>query len=130
MKNDGSAVAMEKGVVHYLQRVEEMAGIDWTDHPAFFGVRLKHLIRGVDTDRRFSAHLVQIAPHCALADHNHAGQWELHEVLAGQGSCRLQEEVFAYHPGKMAVIPQGVAHSVEAGEEGLTMLATFFPALL
>lgn len=35
-----------------------------------------------------------------------------------------------YHPKCMGVIPKGTKHKVVAGENGLILLAKFFPALM
>ena len=36
--------------------------IEWSKHPIFDGVELKHIITGKDTEGQFSYHLVRIAP--------------------------------------------------------------------
>ncbi|GAB7021711.1 cupin domain-containing protein [Salidesulfovibrio brasiliensis] len=104
--------------------------LDWNSHPSFTGVELKHLVTGADTDGGFSVHLVRIAPDCAIGEHDHPGSWELHEVAEGHGTCRLEESEMAYEPGTMAVLPAGRPHSVQAGKEGLKLLAKFVPALV
>ena len=38
------------------------AGTEWSKHPTFKGVELKHIITAKDTDGKFSYHLVRIAP--------------------------------------------------------------------
>ncbi|WP_459924886.1 AraC family ligand binding domain-containing protein [Desulfatiferula olefinivorans] len=55
---------------------------------------------------------------------------ELHEVIDGNGTCRLKDEVVDYRSGTMAVIPVGEHHRVEAGDDGLTLLAKFVPSLV
>ena len=128
MKNDGMKYPGDRGVGS-PGRLEEMAAAEWCAHPAFIGVSLKCIVSGGDTGQRFSTHLVRVEPQCALAEHRHDGRWELHEVLAGEGCCRLASEQLVYQPGRMAVIPQDTVHSVTAGDAGLTLMATFFPAL-
>lgn len=118
------------GTVHYTDRSENFSDVEWAKHPKFKGVYLKHMIRGADTGGLFSSHLVKIAPNCCLESHCHENQLELHEVAEGDGLCQLIEERFSYHLGKMAIIPKGENHMVQAGENGLTLLAKFFPALL
>lgn len=118
------------GTVHYADRSESISDEEWMGHPQFKGVSLKPLIKGADTSGLFSSHLVKIAPGCTLATHCHDNQWELHEVIEGEGSCQLMDKRFDYHPGKMAVIPQKKDHMVKAGKTGLTLLAKFFPAMV
>ena len=101
----------------------------WNAHPAFAGVELKDLVLGADTGGGFSCHLVRVAPGCALGEHDHPAQTELHQVAAGGGVCTLDGRELAYRPGEMAVIPMGRPHSVTAGEQGLTLVATFCPPL-
>jgi quercetin dioxygenase-like cupin family protein len=99
-------------------------------HPKFKGVDLKHLITGQDTGGRFSLHLVRIEEGCAIGDHVHATQYELHEVVEGTGECRMADKAIAYLPGLCTVIPEGVHHSVIAHQGALYLLATFVPPLL
>lgn len=130
MKTKTITVNIANGAVHYSDRSENISGMDWTSHPKFKGVYLKNMIKGSDTNGLFSSHLVKIDPNCCLEKHCHENQLELHEVIEGDGSCNLIEEVFDYHLGKMAVIPKGKIHMVQAGENGLTLLAKFFPATI
>jgi mannose-6-phosphate isomerase-like protein (cupin superfamily) len=118
------------GTIHYSDRSENISDIEWSKHPKFNGVYLKNMIQGADTCGLFSSHIVKIDPNCCLETHCHENQMELHEVIEGDGSCKLIEDVFDYHFGKMAVIPKGESHMVQAGENGLTLLAKFFPAML
>ncbi len=118
------------GIIHYTDRTANISDVEWAKHPNFKGVYLKHMIKGADTDEFFSSHLVKIDPNCCLENHCHENQVELHEVIEGYGTCLLIEESFDYHLGKMAVIPRGEGHMVKAGENGLILLAKFFPAML
>ena len=102
----------------------------WQEHQKFKGVYLKHLIKGTYTDGILSSHMVRIEPHAVLEEHVHDAQWELHEVIEGEGVFLLDNSERPYYPGRMAVIPKGVKHRVTAGSRGLVMLAKFFPALL
>jgi quercetin dioxygenase-like cupin family protein len=118
------------GTIHYPGHSENISEIEWVEHPKFKGVYLKHLIKGANTNGQFSSHLVKIDPNCSLDTHCHEEQWELHEVIEGQGVCNLIEETVSYHRGKIAVIPKGANHKVQASNNGLTLFAKFIPALL
>jgi quercetin dioxygenase-like cupin family protein len=130
MEASDLVVCITNAVVDYPDRMEEAGDMAWVAHPAFEGVFLKHLLRGKDSDNGLSCHLVRVDPGMALNEHIHEGQWELHEVIQGSGTCRLGNKEVLYRPGRMAIIPRGLKHSVNAGEQGLVMLAKFFPALL
>ncbi|WP_319470712.1 cupin domain-containing protein [uncultured Pseudodesulfovibrio sp.] len=103
---------------------------EWNSHPVFEGVALKHLVVGADTDGRFSAHLVRLEPGAGIGDHVHESNWELHEIASGSGHCVLDGKRIAYEAGVAAVMPEGMNHSVQAGDDGLNILAKFVPALL
>lgn len=124
------AASIGNGTISTLQGREEAGAIEWAKHPSFAGVYLKHLIKGEKTNSQLSCHMVRIDPGCVLSEHIHAEQWELHEVISGAGRCQLDGKELPYQPGQMTVIPQGVRHEVIAGEEGLVLLAKFFPPLL
>ncbi|MFA8435624.1 MAG: cupin domain-containing protein [Marinifilaceae bacterium] len=104
--------------------------LQWNSHPAYHGVALKHLIEGATTNNEFSCHLVKIEPNCEIELHNHAGKTELHEVIQGSGICTLESNELEYEPGNVGILPADKNHSVKAGEQGLLLLAKFFPALL
>lgn len=129
METKKFAANIANGTVHHYDHSDNISGVEWTKHPGFRGVYLKHIIRGADTEGLFSSHLVRIDPGCCLEKHCHENQLELHEVIEGDGSCQLSEHSFEYHLGKMAVIPKGINHRVQAGGQGLILLAKFFPAL-
>ncbi len=118
------------GTIHFPNHETNISSVEWVKHPQFKGVHLKHMIKGSDTNGLFSSHLVKVDPGCALETHCHDEQMELHEVLEGQGILCLAEETVDYHTGKFAVTPKGIGHRVEAGKNGLVLLAKFFPALL
>lgn len=118
------------GTIHYLGRSVNVPELEWTEHPSYSGVYLKHMIKGADTGGLFSSHMVRIDPLCHIETHCHENQVELHEIIGGNGQCRLSEETFEYHPGETAVIPRGVSHRVWAGKKGLILIAKFFPALI
>ena len=46
--------------------------------------------------------------------HVHADYDEVYYVLSGKGTITLDDETHALSPGTVAVIPAGVAHSLEA----------------
>ncbi|WP_043633486.1 cupin domain-containing protein [Desulfovibrio sp. TomC] len=116
--------------IHTATGSRQAADIPWKDHPAFAGVALRHLVTAADTEGALSCHLVRLDPGASLASHVHDGQWELHEVVAGSGTASLNGAPADYLPGVAAVIPRSVPHEVTAGEQGLTLYAKFFPALL
>lgn len=119
-----------QGLIAHLQRDDSIAEIGWTEHPRFKGVYLKHLVRGADTEGGLSCHLVKIDPDCALENHIHENEWEIHEVIEGEGSFLLGAKETFYCPGRVGIIPKGATHRVIAGSTGLVLLAKFFPALM
>lgn len=121
---------LSAGPAIHPDREENLEDSPWIAHPAFAGVQLKHLVRGLDTGGRLSCHLVRVEPGKSLLSHVHDGQWELHEVLSGEGHGALGGNQVPYRPGCQAVIPQGTPHAVTAGDQGLVLLAKFFPALV
>lgn len=122
--------AFEQGELALPGRRATFAERDWQAHSQFAGVALKHLMTAADTDGAFSYHLVRIEPECAIGEHMHATQRETHEVIAGTGVCRNQDEDIAYRAGVVSLIESGVRHSVTAGGEGLLLFAKFIPPLL
>ena len=130
MSDEGIVECITNGVLIYCDRKQEAGDIQWTPHPKFGGVYLKHLIKGAATEGKVSCHLVRVDPGCMLDEHVHAGEWELHEVIGGEGECSMGFEEVRYRPGCTAVIPQGTRHKVVAGSNGLVLLAKFFPAMI
>ena len=129
MKNyEVAATHLANGVVHYVDHSEQLTDREWSAHPQFSGVSLKTLIEQPESGGAFSSHLVKIDPGGCLEPHCHPDQLELHEVMEGSGQLIMNGAEFSYHWGKMAVIPKGCRHSVQAGDSGLTLLAKFFPA--
>jgi quercetin dioxygenase-like cupin family protein len=94
------------------------------------GVYVKHLVTGKDTGGKFSCHIIRVDAGAVIGDHVHARALELNEVLGGAGTGTLEGEAFSFVPGVVALIPEGRAHGVIAGNEGLYFLAKFVPALL
>ena len=103
--------------------------IEWSKHPVFEGVELKHIVKGSETGGAYSFHLVRIAPNCSIKDHIHDPQLETHEVIAGSGRCINDGNEIAYETGVISVMPAKAHHEVHAGDEGLYLFAKFMPAL-
>ncbi len=102
----------------------------WNPHPKFAGVALRHLVTGMDTGGRMSLHHVRIEPGCSIGDHAHEAQVESHDVLAGEGTCTLEGTKIPYIRGIVGIMPAEQVHRVDAGEQGLLLLATFSPPLV
>lgn len=130
MENKDILTVIEEGKILYVSKKKDIKDIPWEEHAKFKGVFLRHLIKGKDINNIFSAHLVKINPNCIIDSHCHENQIELHEVIEGLGEFILDNFTTLYRPGQMAVIPKGINHKVSAGENGLILLAKFFPALL
>ncbi len=103
--------------------------IEWSKHPTFEGVELKHIITGKETEGKFSYHLVKIAPGKAIKNHIHNTQLETHEVIAGTGVCINDGAKLKYEVGVISIIPEKIPHEVVAGDNGLYLFAKFMPAL-
>ncbi|MCL2590303.1 MAG: cupin domain-containing protein [Betaproteobacteria bacterium] len=132
LKESGKTLfaAFEQGELALPGRRVMFMERDWQPHSQFAGVALKHLLTATDTNGAFSYHLVCVEPGCAIGEHMHATQRETHEVIAGAGVCRNQNEDFDYRTGVVSLIEPGVQHSVTAGGEGLLLFAKFIPPLL
>ncbi|MEN6518025.1 MAG: cupin domain-containing protein [Methanospirillum sp.] len=108
-------------------RVTEKA---WYAHPARNGVFLKDLVTGEETGGAFSYHLVRVSRNCEVADHDHDTQWEFNVVLGGTGFFLIEgREVPVVRPGQTFVTPPRTHHTVSAGNDELSLLAPFVPAL-
>jgi quercetin dioxygenase-like cupin family protein len=101
----------------------------WNPHPKFKGVSLRHLVTRCDTGGLKSLHHVRIDPGCAIGDHTHARQVEVHDVLEGEGFCTVAGKEIRYVPGVIGIMPADTLHRVVAGKQGLLLLATFSPPL-
>lgn len=117
------------GMLKLPGKTISFAEIEWSKHPVFEGVELKHIIKGSETGGMFSYHLVRIAPNKSIKNHIHETQLETHEVISGMGICINDGKEIAYESGTISFMPAKVPHEVNAGEEGLFMFAKFFPAL-
>lgn len=111
-------------------QIRETQSLPWNPHPKFTGVFLRHIVTGKDTGGRMSLHHVRIDPGCVIGEHIHAGQTEIHDVLAGSGTCTIAGRVISYSPGVVGVMPADQVHRVDAGNEGMLLLATFCPPLV
>jgi len=120
----------EEGAIELPEATVSADTLAWNEHASFKGVYLKHLVRGEQTDGKYSCHIVRIRARHEIGDHVHEGKWESHQVLDGDGALTLGGRRVRYVPGVMAVIPENVKHKVMAGDEDMYLLATFVPALL
>ena len=121
--------AFNEGRLALVGGEEAFSQINWSKHPTFEGVELKHIVTAKNTDGKFSYHLVRIAPGKAIGNHIHETQLETHEVISGYGICINDGMELKYEPGVISIIPKEVPHEVKAGEEGLYLFAKFMPAL-
>ena len=101
------------------------ASLTWHAHKSFAGVFLKNLLTDECTDGMLSCHLVRIAPKMSIGLHSHPDSIELHEVIAGRGTCTTQDGMLPYAPGTISVIARDMPHEVHAGEDGLYLFAKF-----
>lgn len=121
-KFDGGKLSLPDGEKSFTD-------MEWSKHPTFEGVELKHILTAKDTSGKFSYHLVRIAPNKSIKNHIHEIQMETHEVIFGTGLCVNNGVELPYEPGIVSVFDAGIPHEVNAGEEGLCLFAKFFPAL-
>ncbi len=120
----------EKGTISAIAGESEAENIEFNPHPKFKGVFVKHLVTGKTTDNQISCHLVKVEPFCSLDTHVHEKNLEVHEIIDGDGTFYIGGNSFQYQRDSIGVIPANVAHKVNAGENGLYILAKFTPALL
>ena len=125
-----TGTAHEHETVVSMNGEQNAASLPWNPHPKFEGVFLRHLVTGKDTGGRMSLHHVRIYPGCAIGDHTHAGQVEIHDVLSGEGTCTLAGTRIEYVPGVMGIMPADTIHRIDAGDKGMLILATFSPPLV
>lgn len=118
-----------QGSLAMPQYSKEFSHMEWTKHPVYEGVELKHIITGNDTQGDFSYHLVRIAPCKSIQLHVHEKQLETHEVIEGSGSCINEDKQINYYPGVISIMKKGIPHEVTAGPDGLFLFAKFIPAL-
>ncbi len=108
---------------------KKFSSVEWSKHPTFEGVQLKHLLTAKETCGKFSYHLVKIAPNKSIKNHIHELQLETHEVIYGSGECINNNVSLTYEPGIISIFPAKTPHEINAGNSGLQLLAKFFPAL-
>ena len=118
----------ENGKLFILGKEVDFSSIPWVHHAKFEGVALKHIITAKDTNGDYSYHLVKIEPQKAIGLHIHETQIETHEVMEGYGICNTMGQEVVYDVGTVAIMPIGVEHEILAGDEGMFLLAKFFPA--
>lgn len=121
--------AFNDGCMRLPTGESQFSDIEWSKHPVFEGVELKHILTAKNTDGQFSYHLVRIAPGCSIRNHVHEMQLETHEVIAGSGTCRNNGTLLNYESGVISIFPIGIPHEVTASIDGLYLFAKFFPAL-
>ena len=117
--------SFEQGCFYTLTSTKALMDVAWKEHPTFCGVFLKEVLSLEAGGGKFSLHLVRLNPGAAIGLHVHPKSIELHEVIAGSGSCLLNGKELAYTPGSMALIACGVEHQVQAGEQGPCLFAKF-----
>jgi quercetin dioxygenase-like cupin family protein len=119
----------ENGQIGTISEVMKSEDKIFTPHPKFKGVSLKNLVTGDMTNNKISCVLVKVEPFCTLDTHVHENNLEIHEVISGDATCYIAENKINYNVGTVGVIPQNVSHKVEAGANGIYILAKFTPAL-
>ena len=129
MEHKDLSGSFNAGNLYLLAKHENNEAKPWNAHPKFRGVYLKNIITGNQTEGVFSAHIVKIEESCSIGEHTHDDNTELHEIINGTGTCMIGNKEVSYTPGDCAIIPKRTLHKVVAGENGLYLLAKFFPAL-
>lgn len=127
--NNNLFETFNNGSLKLASKTLNFADIAWSKHPSFEGVELKHIVTAKDTDGQFSYHLVRIAPNKSIKNHIHETQLETHEVIAGSGICINEGTTIHYEIGTISIMPAGIPHEVNAGDDGLYLFAKFIPAL-
>ncbi|MDR1732313.1 MAG: cupin domain-containing protein [Synergistaceae bacterium] len=128
---DGQSVfeRFKNGRLYTTEGIREFAAVEWSQHPKFEGVELRHIVPGAQTKDQFSYHLVRIAPGKKIGLHTHETQLETHEVIDGDGVCLCGGREMTYESGVIAILPKNEEHEVKAGPNGLLLFAKFFPPL-
>ncbi|MCL1980387.1 MAG: cupin domain-containing protein [Proteobacteria bacterium] len=117
--------SFDQGMILHDSECTPAASLNWNKHPTFAGVFLKNLLTGEASGGALSCHLVRIEPHMAIGRHTHPDSLELHEVMAGSGTCMTPDGPLAYVPGTISLIARDMPHAVHAGENGLYLFAKF-----
>lgn len=119
----------ENGKLLLADTAIDFNSINWSKHPTFEGVELKHIVTAKQTNGLFSYHLVKVAPNKKIGNHIHEKQLETHEVISGDGECITGGRKLNYQSGVISILPMGIPHEVIAGKNGLYIFAKFIPAL-
>ena len=86
-------------------------------HPAVHGNRNQSFAEAI------------VAPGCTTRLHRHRVTEEIYHITAGEGSMRLDKEVFTVKPGDTICIAPGTPHNVEnTGAAPLRILCACSPA--
>ena len=117
--------AFAQGTIICDAECTSAASLTWNEHKTFAGVFLKNLLAGEYVNDQFSCHLVRIDPNMSIGLHSHPDSVELHEVIAGSGTCVTQNLTLSYAPGTISVIARDMPHEVHANEDGLYLFAKF-----
>ena len=117
----------ENGRLTALGKTLDISAIEWKAHKDFEGVFMKSVVTADHTDGMLTCLLVRIEPGKKIGLHAHPASIELHEVIAGEGSCILDGQELPYAPGVMGLMPATLPHEVLAGDKGLYLFAKFVP---
>jgi len=129
MKSNTVFENFNHGILCLPTSEKDFQSIEWSKHPTFDGVELKHILTAKETNGQFSYHLVRIAPNMSIKNHIHETQLETHEVIAGTGTCVNDGVELTYVSGSISIFNTKIPHEVNAGADGLFLFAKFFPAL-
>ncbi len=109
--------------------VRAVSSITWDKHPRFEGVYTKNIFIGSETNNNINAMIVKIEPNHEIGMHKHAGKFELHEIIDGNGEAVIDTKKVDYSPGVISLIPADIEHCIRAGRKGIILLAKFSPSL-
>jgi len=119
----------EHGTVLFPDLEVRAAEKPWYASPTWKGVFLKDLVTGKETGGAFSYHLMRVERNSEIPDHAHETQWSWNVVLGGTGLFVLGGRRVPVEVGQTFVTPPQVHHAVSAGDDELSLLAIFVPAL-
>jgi len=120
----------EQGVVVFPHMETEANAKPWYSLPGCEGVFLKDLVTGKETGGKFSYHLVRVWKNSEVSDHDHETQCEWNLIISGKGTFVIGGREVSIVPGQTFVTPPKNHHTVRAGDEDLSLLALFIPALV
>ena len=129
MKQQNISKLFEDGTVLLPDLEVRAAEKLWYAPPSWQGVFLKDLVTGNETAGAFSYHLMRVERTCEIPDHAHETQWSWNVVLAGTGLFVLGGREVPVEVGQTFITPPHVHHAVSAGDDELSLLAIFAPAL-